>query len=218
MRPGARAGRIVLIDGAQSVPHIPVDVRDLDCDFLAFSGHKMLGPMGVGVLWGRRHLLDAMPPYQGGSNMAHDVDIDAMHPSEGALKFGAGTPNVSGAIGLAAAIDFLGVVGFDALRAHERAITSRMLERLRAIRRVRLLGASTPEEKIAVFSFTVDGASPADVVRHLDGDGIAIRAGDLAALPLLKRLGTTRAARARCYLYTTLAEVDRFADSLQRLR
>ncbi|HEU4994421.1 MAG TPA: aminotransferase class V-fold PLP-dependent enzyme [Gemmatimonadaceae bacterium] len=214
----ARApGRIVLVDGAQSVPHLPVDVRELGCDFLAFSSHKMLGPMGVGVLWGRRELLDAMPPYQGGSNMAHDVDLDSLHLSEGALKFGAGTPNVSGPVGLAAAIDFLTTVGHDALRAHELQLTRRMLERLRAIPGLRLLGTPRADERISVFAFTMAGRTPAEVVTALDGDGIAIRGGDLAALPLLKRLGTTRAARASCYLYTTVAEVDRFADAVERL-
>jgi cysteine desulfurase / selenocysteine lyase len=214
----ARAsGRIVVIDAAQSVPHLPVDVRDLGCDFLAFSSHKMLGPMGVGVLWGRRELLEAMPPYHAGSNMAHDVDLESMTPSEGALKFGAGTPNVAGPVGLQAAIAFLRDVGFDALRLHEERLTQRMLARLRAIRGVRVLGSTEPRDRISVFSFVVEGRAPADVLKHLDSQGIAIRAGDLASLPLLKRLGVTRAARASCYLYTTFAEVDRFADSLETL-
>jgi cysteine desulfurase/selenocysteine lyase len=209
--------RIVVIDAAQSVPHVPVDVRELGCDFLAFSGHKMLGPMGVGVLWGRRELLDAMPPYQGGSNMAHDVELDAIPLGTGAFRFGAGTPNVSGAVGLAAAIGWLDAAGRDALWRHEQALTSRMLERLTAIRGVRLLGSTTVEDRIAVFSFTVDGVPPIDVLRRLDDCGIAIRAGDLASLPLLERFGTRRAARASCYLYTTLAEVDRFADALETI-
>jgi len=211
----ARApGRIVVVDGAQSVPHFPVDVRDLGCDFLAFSSHKMLGPMGVGVLWGRRELLDAMPPYQGGSNMAHDVDLEALELSPGALKFGAGTPNVSGPIGLAEAIRFLRGIGPEALWQHEQAITRRLLERLGAIRQVRLLGSADPAERVSVAAFTTEGKSPAEVLRALDERGIAVRAGDLAALPLLKRFGATRAARASAYLYTTVEEVDRFAEAL----
>jgi cysteine desulfurase/selenocysteine lyase len=210
-------GRIVLIDGAQSVPHFPVDVRELGCDFLAFSGHKMLGPMGVGVLWGRRELLDAMPPYQGGSNMAHEVDLDAMHLSDGALKFGAGTPNVSGAVGLAAAMRFIRAIGQTALWDHEQSITRHFIQRIGSIPGLRLLGSSKPAEKISVFSFTVAGRRPGDVLQALDARGVAVRAGDLASLPLLKRLGTQSAARASCYLYTTHEEIDRLAEALETL-
>ena len=212
----ARApGRVILIDGAQSVPHFPVDVRDLGCDFLAFSSHKMLGPMGVGVLWGRRELLDAMPPYQGGSNMAHDVGLESLHLSEGALKFGAGTPNVSGPVGLAAAMRFLRDIGPDALRRHERALTERFLERVAPIPGITMLGSRDPDEKVSVFAFTVRGRDPLAVLRALDDQGIAVRAGDLAALPLLERLGTRTAVRASCYVYTTLAEIDRLAAALE---
>jgi cysteine desulfurase/selenocysteine lyase len=208
-------GRIVFIDAAQSVPHFAVDVRELGCDFLAFSGHKMLGPMGVGVLWGRRELLDVMPPYQSGSNMAHDVELESMHVSEGALKFGAGTPNVSGAIGLAAAMRFLRSAGAASLWRHEQEITRHVLRRLGAIRGIRLLGSTVADEKISVFAFSVNRARPEDALRALDQDGIAVRAGDLASLPLLRRLGTTRAIRASCYLYTRAADVDSFADALE---
>jgi cysteine desulfurase / selenocysteine lyase len=211
------ANRIVLVDGAQSVPHFPVDVQDLGCDFVAFSSHKTLGPMGVGVLWGRRELLDAMPPYQGGSNMAHDVDIDVMHASEGALKFGAGSPNVSGPVGLAAAIAFIRSIGQDALRQHEKALTQHFVGTVGANRRVRLLGATDADEKISVFAFTMTGRQPREILAALDNKGIAIRAGDLASLPLLKRLGTPVAARASCYLYTTSREIDRLAEVLESL-
>ena len=214
----ARApGRIVLIDAAQSIPHLPVSVETLGCDFLAFSSHKMLGPMGVGVLWGRRELLDAMPPYQGGSNMAHDVELDDIPLASGALRFGAGTPNVTGAVGLAAAIRWLETAGREAVWRHEQALAARMLAHLSSLRGVRVLGSTSGEDRIAVFSFTVDGMTPHDVMRGLDERGIAIRAGDLASLPLLRRLGTRRAARASCYLYTTLAEVDRFAEALEEV-
>lgn len=214
----ARApGRIIVIDGAQSVPHFAVDVRDLGCDFLAFSGHKMLGPMGIGVLWGRRELLDAMPPYQGGSNMAHDVDLEAMHLSEAALKFGAGTPNVSGPVGLAAAMRFIRTIGHAALSEHEQTIARHFIRRAREIAGVRLLGSTNASEKISVFAFTVAGKQPRDVLQALDARGIAVRAGDLASLPLLKRLGTTSAVRASCYLYTTVEEVDRLTEALQKV-
>jgi cysteine desulfurase/selenocysteine lyase len=210
-------GRIVLVDGAQSVPHFAVDVRALGCDFLAFSSHKMLGPMGVGVLWGRRELLDAMPPYQGGSNMAHDIGLESLHLSEGALKFGAGTPNVAGPVGLAAAMKFLRTVGESAIREHEQDLTRHFIQRVGGIAGVRLLGSTDAREKISVFAFTVRGHAPAAVLRALDQRGIAVRAGDLASLPLLERLGTKSAVRASLYLYSTRAEIDRLAEGLERL-
>jgi cysteine desulfurase/selenocysteine lyase len=210
-------GRIVVIDGAQSAPHFPVNVRQLDCDFLAFSSHKMLGPMGVGVLWGRRDLLEAMAPYQVGSNMAHDVDLETEHLVRGALKYSAGTPNVSGPVGLAAAVEFLRGLGQDAITAHERRINRRMIERVGALRGVRLLGSREADRRVSVFSFTVEGRTPPELVRMMDAEGIAIRGGDLASLPLLRHFGVSAAARASCYLYTSLDEVDRFADVLERL-
>ena len=212
-----RAGARVLVDGAQSVPHVPVDVRALDCDFLAFSSHKMLGPMGVGVLWGRRELLEAMPPYQLGSNMAHDVDLESAHYEHAALKYGAGTPNVAGPIGLRAAIAYVNTTGRNAILDHERTLTAHALNRLRGIRGLRLLGPLTAVDRLPVFSFVLQGVSPIDVVRRLDAEGIAIRAGDLAALPLLKRFGVTAAARASCYFYTTTGEIDRLGEALERL-
>jgi cysteine desulfurase/selenocysteine lyase len=216
-----RAGAAVLVDAAQSVPHIPVDVRALGADFVAFSGHKMLGPMGIGVLWARRELLDVMPPWQGGSNMAHEVATDpaALEASlaTGAHRFGAGTPNVAGAVGLAAAIRFLRTVGMRELREHEEVLVAKGLDRLLAVRGLQLLGPATPDERVAVFSFTLEGFTVAEVVRALDAEGIAVRGGDLASLPLLQRLGTRQAVRASCYLYTTAEEIDRLADALHRL-
>jgi cysteine desulfurase / selenocysteine lyase len=213
----ARApGRLVVVDAAQSVPHLPVDVHALGCDVLAFSSHKMLGPMGVGVVWMRRELLDTMPPYQYGSNMAHDVDFERADLSPGALKFGAGTPNVSGPVGLAAAIGFLQGIGWPALQAHERRITERMLDALQRIPAVRLLGSHDASGRVGVFSFTVAGHTPLALVQALDASGIAIRAGDLAALPLLRHFGTTAAARASCYLYTSTDDVDRLEAALAR--
>ena len=212
------AGRIVVVDGAQSLPHFPVNVGEMGCDFMAFSSHKMLGPMGVGVLWGRRELLDGMPPFQSGSNMAHDVDLETEHLSDGALKFSAGTPNASGPVGLAAAIAFLRDIGQDAITTHEREVNRRMIERLRAIPRARLLGSDDPDGRVSVFSVAVQGKAPAEILKAMDAKGIAIRAGDLASLPLLRHFGVSAAARASCYLYTSLDEVDRFADVLERMR
>jgi cysteine desulfurase/selenocysteine lyase len=212
-----RAGALLLLDAAQSVPHLAVSVRELDCDFMAFSSHKMCGPMGVGVLWARRALLEEMPPYQLGSNMAHDVGVDSAALSGAALKFGAGTPNVSGAVGLAAAVDFLSSLGRPQTWAHEQSITRHFLDRVREIRGVRILGTDETADRVGVFSFTVDGMTPSAVAIALDERGIAVRAGDLASLPLLERLGQRGAVRASCYLYTTLEEVDRFADTLDSI-
>jgi cysteine desulfurase/selenocysteine lyase len=212
-----RAGALLLVDAAQSVPHLALSVRGLDCDFMAFSSHKMCGPMGVGVLWARRALLEGMPPYQLGSNMAHDVGVDSAALSDAALKFGAGTPNVSGALGLAAAADFLSALGRRETWAHEQSITRHFLDRVSGIRGVRVLGTDAASDRIGVFSFTVDGMIPPSVAIALDERGIAVRAGDLASLPLLERFGQRGAVRASCYLYTTLEEVDRFSDALESI-
>jgi cysteine desulfurase/selenocysteine lyase len=218
----ARArGARVLVDAAQSVPHVPVDVSALGADFVAFSGHKMLGPMGVGALWAPRAILDAMPPYQGGSNMAHEVGIDPAdldrRLSTGAHRFGAGTPNVAGAIGLAAAVGFLRSIGMRELRAHEERLVARGLERLRRVGGLRLLGPDRPDGRLAVFSFTMSGFTVPEIVRALDADGIAVRGGDLASRPLLERLGASAAVRASCYLYSTTDEIDMLAEALHGL-
>lgn len=211
------AGAMVMIDAAQSVPHFPIDVQQLGCDFLAFSGHKMMGPMGVGVLWGRREALDALPPYQAGSNMAHEVGYDSADWSPGALRFGAGTPNVPGPIGLAAAIGFIETIGPEAFWRHEQALTRHVLDRLRDIPRLRLLGPAEPDGRVSVFSMSPSGMAPLELITRLDRRGIALRAGDLAALPLLRRLGAERAARASFYLYNSVAEVDKLFDALADL-
>jgi cysteine desulfurase / selenocysteine lyase len=213
-----KAGAVVLIDAAQSVPHFPVDVQELGCDFLAFSGHKMCGPMGIGALWARRELLDAMPPFQSGSNMAHEVSIQSVpHFAEGGLKFEAGTPNVPGAIGLAAATQFLDSLGRKQLWKTERELTRYALSRFATLKQLRLLGPTNPEERISVFTFALENHKPLEVARALDQLGIAVRAGDLASLPLLTRLGTDAALRASCYIYTTPAEIDRLADGLEQV-
>jgi cysteine desulfurase / selenocysteine lyase len=212
-----RAGARVLIDAAQSAPHVPLDVQALGCDFLAMSSHKVLGPMGIGVLWARRELLEEMPPYQAGAKMAHRVDFDSQVLEHAAHKFGAGTPNVAGSLGLAAAVDYLDALGRQAVMAHEARLTEHALARLREIRQLRLLGPMDPSQRIPVFAFVIPGREPAAILQQLDAQGIAIRAGDLAALPLLRRLGVATAARVSCHLYTTTGEIDRLADSLRHL-
>ena len=177
----------------------------------------MLGPMGVGVLWARRELLEALPPYQAGSNMAHAVDLQSMQLEHAAHKFGAGTPYAPGPLGLAAAIRFLDSLGRDSVIAHEQALTDYALRRLREVPRLRLLGPADVKQRIPVFSFEIAGLSPAQVQRSLDDEHIAIRAGDLSALPLLRRMGLEAAARASCYLYTTEADIDRLIAGLKNV-
>lgn len=210
-------GARVLVDGAQSVPHLAVDVKAMGCDFFAFSSHKMLGPMATGVAWARREILEAMPPYQTGSNMAHDVTFDTAVLEPDGQKFQAGTPNVSGAIGLAAACAYLDDLGRSAIAAHEQALTARALEVFRRIRGLRLIGSAAAGSRIPVFCFTMDGVAVPAIVKALDEDGIAVRGGDMAALPLLERFGTKSAARVSCYLYNTVEDIDRLGAVLDRL-
>jgi len=212
-----RVGAMVLIDAAQSVPHFPVDVQDLGCDFLAFSGHKMCGPMGIGVLWSRRELLDAMPPFQSGSNMTHEVDIESAPTrfADGGLKFEAGTPNVPGAVGLAAAITFLESCDRKVLWTQEQELTRYALASFQKIEGLRIFGPREASQRISVFSFVIQNRNPLEVVRALDANGIAVRGGDLASLPLLKRIGVDAAVRASCYIYTTNEDVDRLIAGLQ---
>jgi cysteine desulfurase/selenocysteine lyase len=211
-----RVGALVLVDGAQSAPHFSVDVQEIGCDFFAFSAHKMLGPMGTGVLWARREILENMPPYQAGSNMAHDVELESgsVHFAEGARKFEAGTPNVPGAVGLAAAIEFRESLGLKDLWAHEQELTRYALSRFREAKGLRILGPTDSKDRISVFSFVVQNKQALDVVKTLDAMGIAVRGGDLASLPLLKRMGVTAAVRASCYAYTTTEEIDRLVAAL----
>jgi cysteine desulfurase/selenocysteine lyase len=213
-----RAGAVVLVDAAQSVPHFRVDVREMGCDFLTLSGHKMCGPMGIGALWARRELLEAMPPFQAGSNMVHEVELESAPArfAEGALKFEAGTPNVAGAIGLAAAVRFLESLGRKELWAREQELTEYVLSGLGKVKGVRILGPMKSSERISVFSFIVENRKPLEIAASLDRVGIAIRAGDLASLPALRRFGVTAAARASCYIYTGTEDIDRLIAGLQQ--
>ncbi len=210
------AGATVAIDGAQGAPHVTIDVRDLGCDFYVFSGHKMLGPMGTGVVWGRRELLDAMPPFHVGSNMAHEVDFSGAVLEHGSQKFQAGTPDVAGPAGLAAAVSFFEGAGGE-LQRHDDELVRHGLAALAAIPGLRLIGPTTAASRVPVFSFVLDGHSAPSIAQALDKDGIAVRAGDLAALPLLKRFGTTEAVRASAYVYSTTADLDRLAAGLRAL-
>jgi cysteine desulfurase / selenocysteine lyase len=212
-----QVGAFVLVDGAQSIPHFPVDVQALGCDFFAFSGHKILGPMGIGVLWARREVLESMPPYQAGSNMAHDVELEptTSHFAEGSLKFEAGTPNVPGAVGLAAAIEFLESLGRAKCWAREQELTRYGLSEFKKVTGLRVLGSTEPKGRISVLSFVVANKQALDVVKMLDAAGIAVRGGDLASLPLLKRMGVNAAVRVSCYVYTRIEEIDQLIAALK---
>ena len=217
IRAAHAVGALVLVDAAQSAPHVPTNVATLGADFLAFSGHKMLGPSGVGVLWGRRELLDAMPPFLGGGSMIRRVRLDGFEPADLPAKFEAGTPPIVPAIGLGAAIDYLNVIGLDAIHAHEQRLTRHAHEVLAALGGVRFLGPG-PELKAGIVSFTLAGVHAHDIAQLLDRHGVAIRAGHHCAMPLHKRLGINASARASFYFYNTLAEVDRLGAGLAAAR
>jgi cysteine desulfurase/selenocysteine lyase len=199
-------GARVLVDGAQAVPHLPVNVQALGCDFYAFSGHKLFGPTGVGVLWGRAELLDAMPPYQGGGEMIRTVTFERSTWNHIPHKFEAGTPPIAEVIGLGAAIDYVEQVGREAISQHEHGLLARAIQGLSAVPGVRIVG--TAKHKAAVVSFVLDGIHPHDVGTILDREGIAIRAGHHCAQPLMQRLGLVATARASFALYNTVEEAD----------
>ncbi|MEX0712764.1 MAG: cysteine desulfurase [Pirellulales bacterium] len=215
VRQAHAAGAVVLIDAAQSAPHLPTDVQALGADFLAFSGHKLLGPSGVGVLYGRRELLDSMPPFLGGGSMIRRVKLDGFEPADLPAKFEAGTPPIVPAIGLGTALDYLSRIGMQAIHEHERLLTERAHEVLSALGGVHFLGPS-PEHKGGIVSFTVEGIHAHDVAQLLDREGIAIRAGHHCAMPLHKRLGITASARASFYFYNTPSEIDHLGAALSR--
>jgi cysteine desulfurase/selenocysteine lyase len=208
------AGALVLVDAAQAVPHEVVDVRAWDADFLAFSGHKMLGPSGVGVLYGREELLERMPPFLGGGSMINTVTLEGFTTARLPQRFEAGTPMIVPAIGLGKAVEYIQALGMDRIRAHELALTRRAHERLANLPGLRIIGPA-PERKGGIFTFTLDGAHPDDVSRILDLQGIAVRSGHHCAMPLHNRLGITASTRASFYVYNSLAEVDRFAEVLR---
>lgn len=211
------AGALVLVDGAQSVPHFAVDVQDLDADFYAFSSHKMLGPTGIGILYGKEHLLDAMPPFLGGGDMIKRVKLRSFAANDLPHKFEAGTPAIAEAIGLGAAVDYLTEVGMDAVAAYEHELTAYALERLEEVPGVWVFGP-TADKKGGVASFTFDGVHPHDVSQVVDAEGIAVRAGHHCAMPLHEKFDITATARASFYIYNTKNEIDRFVESLYKVK
>ena len=209
-----RRGLPVLLDGAQMISHRPVDVQDLDCDFYVFSGHKLFGPTGIGVLWGRETLLDAMPPYQGGGNMIGSVTFERTTYAPLPFKFEAGTTNIAGTLGLAAAIDYVTAIGYDAIAAHEDTLITRVVSGLATIPQVRLTGK--PKERVGVFSLTIDGVHPHDAGTVLDLEGIAVRAGHHCVQPLMARFGVPATVRASFAFYNTLDECDALVGGLKK--
>lgn len=211
-------GAIFIADGAQSVPHIKVDVKDLGVDFLAFSGHKMLAPMGIGVLYGRKELLEKMPPFLYGGEMIEYVTRESATYAELPHKFEAGTVNAGGAVGLGAAIRYYKETGFERMIAREEYLSEYAMEKLSAIPHVHILGSKIGREHNGIFTFTVDGVHPHDIAAMLDADGVDIRAGHHCAQPLMKFLCTPSTTRASLSFYNTEEEIDRLADSLSRVR
>lgn len=210
------AGAVVLVDGAQAAPHLPVDVQALGCDFYACSGHKVLGPTGVGLLWGRTALLDAMPPWQGGGDMIHTVSFAGTTFAPLPAKFEAGTPAIAEVIGLGAALRYIRGIGFEAIGAWEHDLLARATERVREVPGVRLIG--TARQKAGVLSFTLEGVHPHDLGTILDADGVAIRAGHHCAQPVMERFGVNATARASFAFYNTFEEIDVLVRGLYRAR
>ena len=213
-----QVGALVLVDGAQAVPHRRVDVQELGCDFYSFSGHKMCGPTGSGGLWARRSLLESMPPYQGGGEMIRVVERDTSTWAEIPHKFEAGTPNIAGAIALGAAADFLDEVGFDAIAEHERELLSYALERLDDMGGITVYGPTDLDERSGVISFTMGDAHPHDISTILDSRGIAIRAGHHCAQLVMQHFGISATARASFYLYNSTDDVDRLIEGLASVK
>jgi cysteine desulfurase/selenocysteine lyase len=210
-----RRGVPVLVDGAQAAPHLGIDVRALDCDFYALSGHKMFGPTGIGVLYGKAALLDGMPPYQGGGDMIASVTFEKTTFNRLPYKFEAGTPHIAGVIGLGAAFDYLEGIDSAGRQAHEHDLLEYATDRIAGLPRVRLVG--TAKEKTSVLSFVIDGVHPHDVGTILDRDGIAVRAGHHCAQPLMERFGVAATARASLALYNTRAEIDALAAGIGKV-
>ena len=213
-----RVGSLVLIDGAQAVPHRRIDVQELGCDFYTFSGHKMCGPTGSGGLWARRSLLEAMPPYHGGGEMIRTVGRDESTWAEIPHKFEAGTPNIAGAIVLGVAADFLDEAGFDAIAEHERDLLAYALERLDDLGGVHVYGPTDLDERSGVISFTMGDAHPHDISTILDSRGVAIRAGHHCAQLVMQHFGISATARASFYLYNSRNDVDRLVEGLASVK
>ncbi len=209
-------GAKVLIDAAQGVPHLPLDVMAMDCDFLAFSGHKVYGPYGIGVLYGKAELLEMMPPYQGGGSMIADVTFEKSTYAAPPTRFEAGTPAISGALGLAAALEYVQKIGFDAIVEHDQKLLKYATSQLKAIPGLRIVGEAP--QKSAIVSFVMDGIHPSDIGSLIDHEGIAIRAGHHCAQPLMKRFGIPATARASFAIYNTESEIDALQKALVKVK
>lgn len=211
-------GAVMVVDGAQSTPHMRVDVTDLDADFFAFSGHKLLAPMGIGILYGKEELLEKMPPFLSGGEMIDSVTRTSAVYAELPHKFEAGTVNAAGAAGLKAAIDYIEKVGFDYIGEREIALTSRAIEKMKKIPHVNIIGSENADEHTGIVTFTIDNVHPHDISEILAADGIAVRAGHHCAQPLLTHLGLNSTARASFAFYNTEDEVDKFTGSVATIR
>lgn len=211
-------GGVMVVDGAQSVPHMEVDVKELGADFLAFSGHKLMGPFGIGVLWAKRELLEAMPPFLRGGEMIEYVSLDGATWAELPHKFEAGTVNPSGAYGLMKAIGYLKDVGFDRIRKIEDELTARIFDAFSEMEYIHILGSDDPKKHTGIVSFTIDGVHPHDISSILDSENVDIRAGHHCAQPLMEYLGVMNTARASLYLYNDEEDVDAFVNMIRKVR
>ena len=209
-------GAVVMLDGAQAAPHLAIDVQALDCDFYSFSGHKVFGPTGIGVLYGKAELLEKMDPYQGGGDMIRSVSFDGTTYNDLPYKFEAGTPNIAGAIGLGAALDYVKNLGIDAIAAHEHDVLETATRVMSEIPGVRLIG--TAKEKSSIISFVMDGVHPHDIGTVVDSEGVAIRTGHHCAMPLMKRYGVAATARASFALYNTREEAEALAGAVWKVK
>lgn len=209
-------GALLIVDGAQGAPHLKINIQDLECDFYVFSGHKMLGPTGIGVLWGKLDLLNKMEPFMGGGEMIDTVTMKSSSWNDVPYKFEAGTPNFAQAVGLGAAIDYLECIGMDEIRKHEYKLTNYAFERLVAINGLNIHGSLN--NRAGVISFNLDGIHPQDVAQFLNEDNIAIRVGHHCAQPLLSKLGETSTARISFYIYNDETDIDKFCDSILNIR
>jgi cysteine desulfurase / selenocysteine lyase len=217
-RRAKEVGALVVVDASQAVPQMPVDVSTLGADFVAFTGHKMVGPTGIGVLWGHHDLLEALPPFLGGGSMIETVRMERSTWAAPPAKYEAGTPPIAQAVGLGAAVDYLSAIGMEAVAAHEATVTAYALEQLAEMPGVTILGPTEPVARGAAISFEVDGVHPHDVSQVLDSLGVAVRAGHHCAKPAHARFGVQSSTRASAYLYTSLAEIDAFVEGLDQVK
>jgi cysteine desulfurase/selenocysteine lyase len=211
-------GAVCIVDGAQSTPHMPVDVKALGCDFFAFSGHKMCGPTGIGGLWGREELLQKMPPFLGGGDMIREVHLQESKWNDLPYKFEAGTPNIAGAVGLGAAVDYLNGVGMDWVARHDEELVAYGLRRLGEMKGVRVLGPKDPHRHAGVLAFWLDYAHPHDVAQIMDDEAVCVRAGHHCAMPVNERFGVPATTRASVYLYNTEHDLERMALAIEKVR